>query len=290
MGISSPRQGFNISAEKINVAPTLSTDLNLYDKPSFNQKTIKRANDSLDHFLFINSLDDRGKAIINSKMAKFANAWTIGTPSSYNGHDFPKVDFQMLLRYHSLVPLSNTVQKCPACHSDQDKFGDHALSCRYEGDIIARHNTICESIYSFMKEGKMSVQREGTTATNNDRPGDIVAHNWTAGKSAFFDVSVTSPTCKSYIKYGAKQYGAASQRVDQKKKKYQDHNILFIPLVVETLGAWHPSAIPVLKNIAARNSESTFLDTRNSLSNMMKSLSFRLQRANAAMLSSRFLT
>ena len=118
---------------------------------------------------------------------------------------------------------------------------------------------------------------------------EILAHDWFQGRSTYFDVSVISPTCQTYVKKASReQFSAGLNRVMHKVKKYEQLPISFIPLVVETLGAWHPSAIPSLKTIAARLAESKHTDTRTSLSIIMNNLSFRLQKLNADILVSRY--
>ena len=172
------------------------------------------------------------------------------------------------------------------CGHDLDIFGDHALSCKASRQCIARHNTLVNRLVEVMRQGKISVQQE--VAAETGRPDDIVAHDWTEGISAFFNITVVSPTCRTYISAALEPFGAATKRVNEKLRKYEKNNLLFQPLVVETLGAWHPSTISTFKTVAARQSESTFQDTRISVANLMKSLSFRLQRSNAAMLSARY--
>ena len=134
------------------------------------------------------------------------------------------------------------------------------------------------------------------------RPVEIYAHNnqfffiptWSAGRSAAFDVTVTSPLQLSLLSRAAETPGASLEVAEDRKflkheKNCEEQGISFFPLAVETLGGWSALAIKTLKSNAiladARRSGSR--DARVAPVRLLQSLSVCLMRGNATMIVSR---
>ena len=83
-----------------------------------------------------------------------------------------------------------------------DTMGDHALSCRKDGDGIARHNSVARVIFRYAREGGVQAKWDAQSplARDNSRPGDVILQEWHNGRPLYLDVSVVNPLCPSYVK------------------------------------------------------------------------------------------
>ena len=75
-------------------------------------------------------------------------------------------------------------------------LGYHAITCKRGGDV-ARHNTLRDVLAETCHRAHLGIQVEAgndlTADHSHTHPADLLLTNWTTGKTAFFDISVTSP-------------------------------------------------------------------------------------------------
>ena len=105
------------------------------------------------------------------------------------------------------------------------------------------------------------------------------------------DISITHPGAKSYVNAGQVAFGAANQRYAVKIKRYEQackrQGIEFLPVIAESTGVLHPTAVKVLKLIINKAQPmqygltDTTLDRRTMLSVMRARLSCVIHRSNA---------
>ena len=66
-----------------------------------------------------------------------------------------------------------------------DPLGHHALTCKYTGDVVSRHNRLRDAFLSFVNKrvlvAKLGLLRHDARHT---RLADILASNWVLGKPA----------------------------------------------------------------------------------------------------------
>ena len=106
-------------------------------------------------------------------------------------------EFQVALKWWLGVDTSPHLQ-CPHCPDHQlDPLGHHALTCQGGGDAVLRHNSLRDVIAQFCHRARLGGQLEvggGTEADGSrSRPADYLVPNWSTGKQAAFDITVTSP-------------------------------------------------------------------------------------------------
>ena len=87
---------------------------------------------------------------------------------------------------------------CPLCPGRVlDSLGHHALTCKRGGDVVIRHNKLRDTLAETYRRAHLSVTVEAGSNLSKDhshtRPADILVPNWSLGKPAAFDLSVTSP-------------------------------------------------------------------------------------------------
>ena len=166
--------------------------------------------------------------------------------------------FRISLRYWLGLPVYNSSShQCPACGRDSDAYGDHTITCASEYERIHRHDIIRDAIHDVAKHAGLSPVPEARLVANSQsRPGDIFLPNWRSRQTAF-DVAVTSPLSQSALPQSSSTPGAAIQQMKSRKmnkhfRPCQSNGIMFVPLVVETLGRWDADAIDHLRAIAKR--------------------------------------
>jgi hypothetical protein len=241
--------------------------------------------------------DTRLKGILNGRSSSHSSGWLHCVPAKWLGFRFESIAFKRNLRYHSGIPQVSDQRSsitCPLCKKPSDVFGDHAISCGSTDARIARHDTLTRFLKTKIRElGYFVPKGEGMAGDlNKQRMGDIVVHQWRLLHDLWIDLSVANTLCPSYSNISANApLAAADLRVKMKYLKYKDQIHLvdsFVPLVVETLGGWHPSAFRILKRIGNELAERSWSSSKSGFSNLMTGLSVCLQKANANMLALRF--
>ena len=233
----------------------------------------------------LDSVDVRTKALLLGKSMHYANSWLFATPNTYSNSIINPKAFQLLLKYHSAMPICVHDQRCLACGKKMDAMGDHMISCNVTGQRIGKHNSLVRQVGSYLEKGKMTHRTE--VGVEKDRMGDLVILDFANGRDLYVDLSVVSTLCASYRNMSSKEAGAAGfARRNEKLRKYaeQVEKVAFEPLVVESIGGWNIEGKKLLKKIAARVALENFLEEKTLLRDMMTLFSICLQKINAQMM------
>ena len=98
------------------------------------------------------------------------------------------------------------------------------------------------------------------------------------------DVSVTHPACESLVNTGQKMLACASEREVMKTEKYKNiaanENMQFIPLVLESTGAFGRHLTRNLKSLAMQAEDERVMSQREFLQYSRASIAFALHRGN----------
>ena len=200
--------------------------------------------------------------------------------------------FRISLQYRLGLPVYNAPHACPACGQDSDAFGDHTVTCATEYERIHRHDTIRDAIYETARHAGLSPLKEARLVANSQsRPGNIFLQNW-RGRQTAFDVAVTSPLSQSSLPRSSISPGAAiasmkSHKLNKHFRPCQANGVLFVPLVVETLGGWDAEAVTHLRAIAKQASARSPANQEIVIRQLFQRLSILLQRANAGLIAAR---
>ena len=112
--------------------------------------------------------------------------------------------------------------------------------------MVTRHNTLRDVLAETCHRAHLSVQVEAgsdlTADHSHTRPADLLLTNWATGKTAAFDVSVTSPLNTLTLLEAGVSAGSAARATEDRKHKANDAKCdelgwLCVPLVTETYGA-----------------------------------------------------
>ena len=92
------------------------------------------------------------------------------------------------------------------------------------------------------------------------RPDGLTYTTWKNGKCLIWDFTCGDTLCKSYVRKASTEVGsAAAGREDNKVVKYSNlsENYHFVPIGIETYGAYGPQAIKLIKQIGKKIQEAT---------------------------------
>ena len=215
-------------------------------------------------------------------------------PSHTSGLSMLPQSFRHAILYRLGLPIYPTPDpRCPACGSQMDSYGDHTIVCATENERICRHDSLRDIIFETATHAGLFPKKEvrSLVPDSQKRPGDVYIPTWRNRPHAF-DVAVTSPLCASHVSQSSTSAGAALEKMKVLKnnKHYRQchrQGIVFVPLVVETLGGWDAEAIFHLKSIAEKTAHRSNQRPAFVIKHFFQRLSVILQRANAALMATR---
>ena len=203
-------------------------------------------------------------------------------------------EFVAALRYRLGHPVFASDGACPACGQPSDQLGDHALNCAWQGERIARHNSLRDTLHSTAVKAALGPTREGQYLLPGEggKPADIFIPRHAGGKDAALDVTVINPLQAATVAQAAESPGYAltvahKRKVDKSWQACHQQGIVFLPLAVESLGAWHTSAIAEVKKLGSCLARHTGEDETITTMHLFQQLSIALQKGNAALLNNR---
>ncbi|KAL5499464.1 hypothetical protein EMCRGX_G010890 [Ephydatia muelleri] len=183
---------------------------------------------------------------------------------------------------------------CPG--STLDHLGHHAVTCKYGGDVVSRHNRIRDILVETCRRAHIGVKVEVGNNLSRDhsktRPADILLPNWFLGRTAALDVSITSPLNPVTLLEAGVSATAAAQATEARKHQANDPKCselgwVCVPMVVETYGAWGKEATAIISSVASRHATSTCRPKSTILHEIYGRLNLNLVCANATAILSR---
>ena len=118
-------------------------------------------------------------------------------------------------------------------------FGDHHVGCRGNGDLIHRHNSLRDTIFSAAQSAALAPRKEvpSLVSSSSSRPANIVLPCWKQGKPTAFDVTVIFPLQQLTIQGASVTPGYAIAVGEDRKFYTHLENCLaagvsFVPLMV----------------------------------------------------------
>ena len=154
-------------------------------------------------------------------------------------------------------------------------------------------NAVRNKIFDFASSASLAPKKEPKGVTQGkERPADVLIPDFAHGKNLVIDVAVVDPLQDNYaqkVVSGESAAGLYAANVKDKRYKAEVEKAgnIFMPMVVETSGAWSEGAHQTLDTIAkkwAQRLETSVIKVR---AGMHQRLSSVLQRSCAAMILSR---
>ncbi|KAL5467311.1 hypothetical protein EMCRGX_G031522 [Ephydatia muelleri] len=274
--------------EAINVESVLSPPI---------QKTLSSKFDDhlFNNLITISSLADKARLLFIS--SPHASAWLSVTPSEGLGLHLDPPVFQIAVKWWLGLDTSEGSQ-CILCPGVLDHLGHHAVTCKYGGDVVSRHNKIRDILVETCRRAHIGVQMEvGNNLThdhNKTRPANILLSNWFLGKPAALDVSITSPLNPLTLLEAGVLAKSAAQVTEARKHQANDPKCselgwVCVPMVAESYGAWGDEASSIISSIASRLATSTCKSKSVVLNDIYGRLNVHLVCANATAILSRII-
>ena len=154
------------------------------------------------------------------------------------------LEFQTALKWWLGIDIFGG-SRCPSYSTQSlDPLGHHALTCRYNGDVVSRHNQLRNTFFESCRQAGVGGQMEvGSGLGHDERPADVLVPNWDLGKPAAFDLTVVSLLNQSILNEACVTAGSSARVPEQRKHASNDIKCSelawsCIPLAVETYGCW----------------------------------------------------
>ena len=203
-------------------------------------------------------------------------------------------EFMVSVKYRLGMNIYQTEGKCTACPRQSDKRGDHAISCGYKGELIARHDHLRNALYNTCSQACLGPTREvrDLVAESDARPADLFLPNWSGGQDTALDITVVNPLQVAMAQQAAATPDyALGKSFDRKLAKHGDlcrqAGVAFVPLPFETLGGWHEVTVREVKKIGSALSRHTGSNEGETIKHVIQRISVLLIKGNAALLLNR---
>jgi hypothetical protein len=170
-----------------------------------------------------------------------------------------------------------------SCGTTVQLDGRHGLSCRKSAGKHMRHNEINAIIQRAFLKAETPANREPHGLCPNDkRPDGVTLIPWSRGHCLAWDATCPDTFAASHIATTSITAGSAAiQAEEAKRSKYADiqYGIDFVPIAIETSGAWGPQGMSLISEIGKRIAVVT--NEPRSATFLRQRLSIALQKGNA---------
>jgi hypothetical protein len=211
--------------------------------------------DSMHKYLVDSAPNDREKQRLLRVARPHASSFVTAVPSEEDGKDclLKPRQYRIAVAYRLGLPVLNNEIPCSECMQPMNIYGDHATCCAKNGDLVIRHNSLRNLVYSIASDGLLQPQleKQGILGpTTGRRPGDVTIPDWKHRNGLAIDVAVTSPLAKTNLRLvnPCEDYGDR-----QKHQKYDagfaGSEYYFCAMVFETLGGVNEQGETVLRQL-----------------------------------------
>ena len=220
---------------------------------SVSQKSLSGKLDDHVFNLLLNSSSVADNARLLSVSSRHAASWlSVVLCESLGLHMDPSV-FQVAIKWWLGLDV---LEGCPG--STLDHLGHHAVTCKYGGDVVTRHNMIRDILVETCHRAHIRVKVEVGNNLSRDlsktRPADILLPSALVfGQyTAALDTSPLNPVILLEAGVSAT---AAAQATESRKHHANDPictdlGWVCVPMVVETYGAWGKEATAIISFVA----------------------------------------
>ena len=223
-----------------------------------------------------------------------AGDWLNVVPSPALGLHLRPAEFTVSVKYRLGCDVFSASGKCTACPYDSDAKGDHAISCGYEGERIARHNHLRDALYNTCAQACLGPTREDRALLpgSDARPADVLIPNWSGGRDTALDVTVVNPLQRELVSRAATTAGHAlshayNRKMTQAGEACRTAGLVFIPMPMETLGGWHEQTVDQVRKIGSALARHTGQEESEAIRHLGQRLSVLLAKGNAALILNR---
>lgn len=258
------------------------------DEPSDSGRGIQRAWDTRPvdtayQHLLATQTEPVDQARLQAASAPHSGDWLYAAPLTAVGLHLSneEIRYAAALRLGAVACQPHTCE----CGSVVDARGLHGLTCKKGSGRHFRHSLMNDLIWRALRRAQIPAAKEpaGLAATNRKRPDGTTLIPWMRGRPLAWDVTVADTYASSHLVRTSSSAGAAAEvAAISKKDKYDwlrtTHH--FVPVAVETGGAWCSEAVEFVTELGRRITEITGDPLETTY--LFQRLSMAVQRGNAA--------
>uniref|UniRef100_A0A1X7T574 Uncharacterized protein n=1 Tax=Amphimedon queenslandica TaxID=400682 RepID=A0A1X7T574_AMPQE len=233
--------------------------------------------------------DVRSRALVLSSSIPHSGDWLSVVPSRQLGLHFLDQEFWSCVQYWLGFSSGNS-PPCAVCSSPLDPFGDHEAGCRGNWDLICCHDSLHDVLFSAAQSAALAPQKEMPSLIPGScaQPANVFLPHGDGGRPAALDVTVISSLQVAMVADLAVIQGSAlgvaeARKLSMHAAACHHFGVNFLPLAVEVLGGWSPSAVSIIRSIGRRLGQRIGRNPSVTCSHLFQHLSVSLWRGNAAM-------
>ena len=264
----------------------------LPDNPKKLQARLHKAKKAVQfNHVFQQCINSRDQARIHGCGGPNSGAWLDAIPSS---HHFTLSNDNIVnaicLRLGKAIPCLQSLDKCNTqCGQQMDIEGYHALTCKWGGGPIHRHDSVLDCYFDLFKSVGFHCRKELTSQFENKQRPDIAIYNYKDGKKLLLDVTITHPLAKRSVNSSSSKPGfAAAEKEKEKDSKYLakslDLGYLFRPLALEVYGRWGNKSEETLEEFSKYSLNAFGLPPNEFKLQWRRRIAVCLQKANSSII------
>jgi len=225
------------------------------------------------------------RARLLASVSPGSGSWLNALPCSNLGLHLSNEDVRISVGLRVGAPLVRP-HRC-VCGTEVNEYGHHGLSCRRSAGRHRRHALANDVIVRAIRSIDVHAELEPPRLLRDDlkRPDGATLDPWTRGKYLVWDFTCPDTLAPSHINRSSTAAGSAAVLAEGKKREKYSELItsgpyIFVPIAIETMGAWGPEAQEICREIGGRITRSTG-DVR-STAFLRQRLDVAIQKGNAA--------
>ena len=230
--------------------------------------------------------DTVNRARLLASVTPGSGSWMQSLPCTNLGLRLGREELRIAIGLRLGAPLVRA-HRCAGCGAEVGQNGHHGLACRRSAGRHRRHALANDVIVRAIRSVDVHAELEPSRLLRDDgkRPDGATLDPWHRGKYLVWDFTCPDTLAPSHLLRSSTAAGSAAVAAEARKlAKYQDlvrsDDYTFVPIAIETLGAWGPSAHALCTEIGGRISACT--GDMRSTAFLRQRLDIAVQRGNAA--------
>ena len=226
------------------------------------------------------------QALLHACLAKDSGLWTTVLPNRLFKTVMLSGEYSAALKMRYGIQILSSPSVCYSCNQSVDLNSRHTLVC--SGIHKARHDAVRNALEREARHVHIPVIPEpinlfhsDPAGQNNQRPADLFFAHLLGPRPTCVDVSIVSPF--QHLAQSSSTPGFNAERqAAAKKTKYMDlchqHNMDFLPFVMESIGGFSQDCYIVLKLIGRRQAEVDGVPVSKAIGRLKQRISFVWQK------------
>jgi hypothetical protein len=225
------------------------------------------------------------RARLLASVAPGSGSWLHALPCTNLGLHLSNEELRIGVGLRLGAPLVRP-HRC-VCGAEVEQDGRHGLSCRRSAGRHRRHALANDVIVRAIRSIDVHAELEPPRLLSDDRrrPDGATLDPWNRGKYLVWDFTCPDTLAPSHLNRSSTAAGSVAVLAEERKRTKYSQLVnsglhIFVPIAIETLGAWGPAAQEICAEIGGRIARCTG-DVR-SPSFLRQRLDIAIQKGNAA--------